>query len=40
VREYNALSDGEEIKTGTPIKVVEVIDASTLLVEAQNSLII
>ena len=40
VREYNALTDGEEIKTGTPIKVVEVIDASTLLVEAPNSLII
>ena len=40
VREYNALTDGEEIKTGTPIRVIEVIDASTLLVEAQNSLII
>jgi hypothetical protein len=40
VREYNAQTDGDTIKTGTPIKVVEVIDASTLLVEAPNSLII
>ncbi len=40
VREYNALSDGEELKTGTPITVVEVIDAQTLLVEPSNSLII
>jgi hypothetical protein len=40
VREYAALTDSDTLKTGTPIKVVEVIDASTLLVEAQNSLII
>ena len=40
IREYNALSDGESIPTGTPITVVEVIDAQTMLVESQNSLII
>ena len=40
VREYTALTDGDAIKTGTPIKVVEVIDPSTLLVESQDSLII
>ena len=40
IREYNALSDGAGIPTGTPITVVEVIDAQTLLVEPQNSLII
>lgn len=40
IREYNALSDGEMIPTGTPITVVEVIDAQTMLVEPQNSLII
>ena len=40
VREYNALTDGDAIKTGTPIKVIEVVDASTLLVETQNSYII
>ena len=40
IREYNALSDGECIPTGTPITVVEVIDAQTMLVEPQNSLII
>lgn len=40
IREYNALSDGDRIPTGTPITVVEVIDAQTMLVEPQNSLII
>lgn len=40
VREYGALTDGEAIPTGTPVTVVEVIDANTLLVEKQNSLII
>lgn len=40
VREYNALTDGEAIPTGTPVTVVEVLDASTLLVEKQNSIII
>lgn len=40
IREYNALTDGDSIKTGTPIKVVEVINPSTLLVEELNSLII
>ena len=40
VREYNALTEGEALPTGTPIKVVEVINPSTLLVEPLNSLII
>ena len=40
VREYNAVTDGDAIKTGTPVKVVEAIDANTLLVEEQNSYII
>ena len=41
VREYDALTDSDEaIKTGTPIKVVEVLDPSTLLVEELESLIV
>jgi membrane protein implicated in regulation of membrane protease activity len=40
VREYNAVTDGDAIKTGTPIKVVEALDANTLVVEELNSYII
>lgn len=41
VREYAALSDSEDtLKTGTPIKIIEVISPSTMLVEELNSLII
>ena len=40
VREYNAVTDGDEIKTGTSVKVVEAVDANTLLVEELNSYII
>ena len=40
VREYNAQTDGDAIKTGTPIKVTEVINESTLLVEEINSYIV
>ncbi len=40
VREYGALTDGDALPTGTPIKVVEVINPSTLLVEPLKSLII
>ena len=40
VREYNAVTDGDAIKTGTPIRVVETIDTNTLLVEELNSYII
>ncbi|MGN1221043.1 MAG: hypothetical protein ACI4TU_08895 [Candidatus Cryptobacteroides sp.] len=41
VREYDALTDSENsLKTGSSIKVVEVLDPSTLLVEEMNSLII
>ncbi len=40
VREYEALTDGEALKTGVRIRVVEVISADTLLVEPLESLII
>jgi hypothetical protein len=40
VREYAALTDSDTLKTGTPIKVVEVINPGTMLVEELNSLII
>lgn len=40
VREYNAETDGDAIKNGTAIKVIEVLNDSTLLVEELNSLII
>lgn len=40
VREYEALTDGETLKTGARIRVTEVIDADTLLVEPLESLII
>ena len=40
VREYSALTDSDTLKTGTPIKVLEVLSPSTLLVEELNSLII
>ncbi len=40
VREYGAVTDGDAIPTGTPIKVLEVLGEETLLVEAPNSLII
>lgn len=40
IREYNAVTDGETLKTGTDIWVVEVVNESTLLVEKNNSVII
>lgn len=41
IREYDALTDSEDdLKTGTSIKVTEVLDTNTLLVEEINSLII
>ena len=40
VREYAALTDGPALKTGTRIRVVDVVSASTLLVEEVNSVII
>ena len=40
VREYNAVTDGDEIKTGASVKVLEAIDGNTLLVEELNSYII
>ena len=40
VREYNAVTDGDEIKTGASVKVLEAVDGNTLLVEELNSLIV
>ncbi|MCR5709491.1 MAG: NfeD family protein [Bacteroidales bacterium] len=40
VREYNAVSDGETLRTGTQIRVAEVLSPDTLLVEPLESLII
>ena len=40
IREYNAVTDDGAIQTSTPIKVVEVLDASTLVVAKLDSLII
>ena len=40
VREYTALTDSGTLKTGTPIKVTEVVNDSTVLVEELNSLIV
>ena len=36
VREYQAMTEGEKLENGTPVKVVDVIDAQTLLVEKNN----
>ena len=40
VREYAALTDGPTLKTGTRIRVVDVVSPTTLLVEEINSVII
>jgi len=40
VREYDAVTEDEELKTGAPIRVVEVIDSNTLLVEEINNYIV
>ena len=40
VREYDAVTDGDEIKTGASVRVLEAIDGNTLLVEELNSYII
>lgn len=40
VREYDAVTDDGNLATGTDIKVIEVVNASTVLVEEINSLII
>lgn len=40
IREYNAVTDGDQLPTGKDIRVVEVISDNTLLVEEVNSLII
>ena len=40
VREYNAVTDGDTLKTGTQIRVVEVLSPETVLVEPLESIII
>ena len=40
VREYNAVTDGDTLKTNTPIRVVEVVGPNIVLVEPLESLII
>ena len=40
VREYNAVTDGDTLKTGTQIRVVEVLSPDTVLVEPLESIII
>ena len=40
VREYTAFTDGDLLKTGTPIRVSEVLSPSTLLVEPLESYIV
>ena len=40
VREYAALTGSDTLKTGTPVRVVEVLSPSTLLVEELESLIV
>ncbi|MBR6001934.1 MAG: hypothetical protein IK045_03645 [Bacteroidales bacterium] len=40
VREYNALTDGDALKTGVQIRIVEVINANTVLVEPMETIII
>lgn len=40
IREYDALTEGDSIPTGTPIKVIGVINDHTLLVEEVNPTII
>lgn len=37
IREYNAVTGGDTIPTGTPVKVVEVVDSNTLLVSKLES---
>ncbi len=38
VREYNAITDSDEpLKTGTPIRVVDVVNANTVIVEPINT---
>lgn len=40
VREYSALTDGPALRTGTRVRVVDVVNASTVLVEEVTSIII
>lgn len=40
VREYEALTDGDALSTGTAIRVVEVLNENTLLVEPLETLIV
>ena len=40
VREYNAQTDGPELKTGASIRVVDIVNPNVLLVEEERSVII
>lgn len=40
VREFNAVTDGEPLKTDTDIRVIEVVNETTLLVEKSETMII
>ena len=40
VREYNALTDGDALKTGAQIRIVDVINDNTVLVEPMETIII
>ena len=40
IREYDAVTEGESLPTGTIIKVSDVLDSNTLMVESAESLII
>ncbi len=40
VREYDAVTDGDALATGTDVKVTEVLNETTMVVEPLNSLII
>lgn len=40
VREYEAITDGPTLKTGTKIHVIDVVSSDTLLVEENNSIIV
>lgn len=40
IREYDAVTDGPELKTGSKIRVIDAISSTTLLVEENSSIIV
>ncbi len=40
IREYGALTDGQALKTGARVTVVEVVDSNTVLVEEEGAMIV